>query len=282
MSSSSTDSGNSPAPPDEENEELVKQVSEVLKPVRPGQQRARRVSDSPPTPFIIAAYRYGDPFRKRRVKVRQRLPWDEFLCLLCSRLDVPTDTDIEIFDESGVEIVSVDDLVPNDVLVVRERTVPANFSRYGHTPTLRDRPCTERVRTLLVKDGHANPLSAPDPVATVTRRSQDLSCDPGGPIRTQEQLNRPVGTPKLTHFIRSNCFGQYFLAEVENIHFPSSGRIKNAPCVVKVPLCDKSTGKKGGRREEEEEEEEGRAGKKGGEEEEEEEEEEEGRGGEGW
>lgn len=72
-------------------------------------------------PLIVAAYLHGDPSRKRRVKVPPNIKWNDFLALFYSRLDLNPNLEIEIFDEKGIEIVSVDDLVEGDVLVVKER-----------------------------------------------------------------------------------------------------------------------------------------------------------------
>lgn len=242
MSSSSTESGTTPPPPEDEREELVKPVPDMIKPVRSG--RPPREPGNELHPLIIAAYRYGDPFRKRRVKVPPHLSWTEFLDLLCSRLEVTAEHDIEIYDESGIEIVSVEDLVPNDVLVIREkrRKVTSDFSRYGYPPHERARPSEGDRGPLLQQSDVPQQHTSPYATSSVSRRPHDSSCDPGGPMRSHEQPSPPLGTAQLTHFIRSNCFGQYFLAEVENVRLPMSGKIKKAHCVVKVPPCDKSTG----------------------------------------
>ena len=244
MSSSSTESG-TPPPPEDEREELVKPVSDMIKPVRSG--RPSREPGNELHPLIIAVYRYGDPFRKRRVKVPPHLRWTEFLDLLCSRLEVTPEHDIEIYDESGIEIVSVEDLVPNDVLVIREkrRKASSDFSRYEYpSPRERSRHTEgERGPLLQQSDGHApQQHSSSYPTSSVSRRSHDSSCDPGEPMRSHEQPSPPIGTAQLTHFIRSNCFGQYFLAEVEHVRLPVSGKMRKAHSVVKVPPCDKSTG----------------------------------------
>jgi len=64
-------------------------------------------------PLIVAAYHYGAPYRKRRVKVPPNINWKDFLGLLYSRLNISPDFDVEIYDEKGIEIVSVEDLVEN-------------------------------------------------------------------------------------------------------------------------------------------------------------------------
>ena len=247
MSCSSTDSGASP-PPLEDERELVKPVSELLKRAKPGHP-TRRESN----PIIIAAYRYGDPYHKRRVKVPAHITWREFLGLLYSRLEVEGNCDIGIYDENGIEIVSVDDLVPNDVLVVRERRKASltDYSQFGYHPQRshgkraddKDQGSalqrSEEVPTLQQTSSYT--------VGMVPRRPHDaLGGDPSGPIRLQEQLLPPVGTPLLTHFIRANSFGYYFLAEVDSVRVGGGaggrGKTKRAHCVVKVPPCDKSAG----------------------------------------
>ena len=91
------------------------------------------------SPLIIAAYRQGDPSRKRRVKVSPNIKWAEFLDLFYDRFGVSRDLAIEIYDEKGIEIVCVEDLLQDDVLVVKEvlkaRTEAAPISDEG-PPTI--------------------------------------------------------------------------------------------------------------------------------------------------
>ena len=236
MSSSSTESGTSP-PPIDDDHDLIKPVSELAKRAKPGRPTQKSSSES--TPLIIAAYRYGDPYHKRRVKVPAHITWSEFLALLASRLDVRRECDIATYDENGIEIVSVEDLVPNDVLVVKERPV-ADYARASHYT--RSKHSDDRGQSASLRqpeDAHS--------VAVVTR--------------SKPHPLPPTGTPLLTHFIKANNFGYYFLAEVD-YHRGGGGRgggggggggggeeRKRTHCIVKVPSCDKSSGKwrEGGR-----------------------------------
>lgn len=94
------------------------------------------------TPLIIAAYRQGDPSRKRRVKVSPNIKWAEFLDLFYDRFGVSRDLAIEIYDEKGIEIVSVEDLMQDDVLVVKEVTKARTANRDGAAPSSDEGPPT--------------------------------------------------------------------------------------------------------------------------------------------
>ena len=237
MSSSSTDSGASPPPQLEDDHELVKPVSDLVKPGHPAQK-----ASSMSAPLIIAAYRHGDPYHKRRVKVPTHVTWREFLGLLCSRLEVSRDCDIGIYDENGIEIVSVEDLVPNDVLVVREQRKAklTDYSQFGQNPTrgVCTRPMDDRGQNTSLRRSEETPHQHTTYTVATTSRSRLHDHFP------------PAGTPLLTHFIKANNFGYYFLAEVESSRLGSSAREegggktggKRAHCVVKVPSCDRSSG----------------------------------------
>ena len=203
MSSSSTDSGTSPPPTLVDDTELVKPVSELVKRTKP----ARKLSVES-TPLIIAAYRHGDPYHKRRVKVPSHSSWREFLALLSSRLNVRRDCDIGIYDENGIEIVSVEDLVPNDVLVVKERlTMESSLSQ--------NYPVQEPHPRHLDR-GRSSSLRRPEEM----RRQQTSVAT----VKTRLQsLLPPSGTPLLTHFIKANHYGYYFLAEVESARVGGKG-----------------------------------------------------------
>ena len=236
MTSSSTDSGVSPPPT--LDDDLVKPLSEHVK-------RVNKPKESP-APLIIAVYRYGDPYHKRRVKVPAHITWSQFLGLLSSRLDVARDCEISTYDENGIEIVSVEDLVPNDVLVVKERRPVSDYPRSpGFYPSTRSKqPDRDRVQSGSLLRQHKE---APPPQQTT---SHSVPVVPSRHAHTP-----PMGTPKLTHFIKANQFGYYFLAEVE------AGRVgggreggggeggsvgrRRVHCVVKVPSCDKSSGNQG-------------------------------------
>ncbi len=145
-------------------------------------------------PLIIAAYLHGDSSRKRRVKVAPNLKWTEFIKLFYSRLDLNPNADIEIFDERGIEIVTTEDLVSNDVLVVREMRAPS-----------------------------ARP------------QSHDM-------VRVSADQSLVVGPPSLSHFIQSNSFGYYFLAQVDNLPVSAQTCVRRTHCVLKIPLSQYRTG----------------------------------------
>ncbi len=164
-----------------------------------------RIELSPP--LIVAAYLHGDPSRKRRVKVPPNIKWADFLALFYSRLDLSPNTEIEIFDERGIEIVACEDLIANDILVVREK-------RHTHSR-------------------HSERMSH-----DLTGRSHDLA-------GMSHDGSVMMGTPLLSHFIQSNSFGYYFLAQVDNLpsgtpqggtRTPSGGRVRKTHCVLKIPL----------------------------------------------
>ena len=241
MSSSSTESGTSPPPTLDDDNELVKPVSELVKQATPGNPTRKSSKES--APLIIAAYRYGDPYHKRRVKVPAYITWQEFLTLLANRLEVRGHSQIATYDENGIEIVSVEDLLPNDVLVVKEKTA-TEYSRSNHFPRSRD----ER--------GHSTSLRQPEetPHAPTTAHAHvALSRN-----RLQSHFLPPAGTPLLTHFIKANHFGYYFLAEIDSQRLgggregggrelgEEGGGRRRTHCVVKVPSCDKSSGELGG------------------------------------
>ena len=240
MTSSSTDSGVSPPPT--LDDDLVKPLSELVKRAKPGSHSPSSRNKSP-APLIIAVYRCGDPYHKRRVKVPAHITWSQFLSLLSSRLDVPRDCEISTYDENGIEIVSVEDLVPNDVLVVKERQPVSEYPRSpGFYPSTRSKqPDQDRVQSGSLLRQHKE---APPPQQTTSRSVSVVS--------SRHVQTPPMGTPQLTHFIKANQFGYYFLAEVEagrvgggreggGEEGGSVGR-RRVHCVVKVPSCDKSSG----------------------------------------
>ncbi len=166
-------------------------------------------------PLIVAAYLHGNPSRKRRVKVPPNIKWAEFLALFYSRLDLNPNTEIEIFDERGIEIVACEDLIANDILVVREKI-------HAHSRH------SDRVSHDLAGMSH-------DLVA--------MSHDHG--------FVGMMGTPLLSHFIQSNSFGYYFLAQVDNVpsrtphsgsRTPQGARVRKTHCVLKVPLTGGAQG----------------------------------------
>lgn len=199
-----------------------------------------RVESSNKRPLIVAAYRYGEPFRKRRVKVPTNIKWKEFLALIYSRLEIDTSSNIEIYDEQGIEIVDVDDLVENDVLVVKDvQSSMKSFSKSAakgrHLNPIGagtgSEGTGEPIQRYLEQGSIVPGISAP----AVTTRSHDKSHD----LMSSEH-SMMVSTPQLSHFIQLNSFGYYFLAEVENMKLvPTHGKIKKIHCIVKVPHCQK-------------------------------------------
>ena len=199
-------------------------------------------------PLIVAAYRHGDPFRKRRVKVPHNILWNEFLGLFYSRLDIRPDAELEIFDEKGIEIVSVEDLVENDVLVIKERyrtmiPPPPQILKY--------KPRASPQKLMKMNDPKVEceqllPSSATQ--FSSYALSERTNSDHAHVISSShDQLGSaptPMGVPLLAHFIQSNSFGYYFLAEVDNMKvLPTHGKVKRTHCIVKVPHCTKNTGK---------------------------------------
>ena len=192
-----------------------------------------------PRPLIIAAYRYGDPFRKRRVKVAPNIAWKEFLGLVYSRLEISPDSDIEIYDEKGIEIVSVEDLVENDILVVKE--VNVKTAQTKRQPVASSPAAAAAAHASF---GHSYPpphhpsghMTSSSVAQATSSRSHDIG----------NQSHGVMGMVQLAHFIQSNSFGYYFLAEVENVRLlPSQGKLKKTHCIVKVPHTDKSSGEGG-------------------------------------
>ena len=172
-------------------------------------------------PLIVAAYRYGASSRKRRVKVPPNINWLDFLGLFYSRLNISPDFDIEIYDEKGIEIVSVEDLVENDVLVVKEKLVKKGAARM---------------------DQDTPPLMVPHAQFQLDESSTLIAKATAASSHDQDLF--PLGVPHLSHFIQSNSFGFYFLAEVENIRLlPMQGKIRKTHCIVKVPHNEKAMGK---------------------------------------
>lgn len=214
--------------------------SSTSSPLGGGQMRAESIK----RPLIVAAYRYGEPFRKRRVKVPTNIKWKEFLALVYSRLEIDVSLSIEIYDEQGIEIVDVDDLVENDVLVVRD--MPATMKSYPKS-TAKGKPSMNPIGGVAGREGggevtqrypeQANGalgVSVPAVAVRSHDRSHDKSRDLGG------EHSMMVSTPQLSHFIQLNSFGYYFLAEVENMKLvPTHGKIKKIHCIVKVPHCQK-------------------------------------------
>ena len=198
---------------------------------------SRAKIDSSERPLIVAAYRFGEPFRKRRVKVPPNIRWKDFLALVYSRLEIDQNSNIEIYDEQGIEIVDVDDLVENDVLVVRDmppsmKSSSKSSGRGQPTNVLGAWPGAGMGRTDGGELVQRHPEQSSNTAAAVMK-SHDKSHDLG-------EHSMMVSTPQLSHFIQLNSFGYYFLAEVENMKLvPTHGKIKKIHCIVKVPHCQK-------------------------------------------
>jgi len=171
----------------------------------------------------------------------ERLPWSVL--------------DLEIFDESGVEIVSVDDLLDNDVLVVREKQ-PVKDGPVSMAPTsMRPSPWQQHQHprqglSAIVRDTPSEPFRrSHDQAAIHPALVNHHHSEPGPPkmsslsvprnstrMPTEHAPSVMVGPPTLSHFIQCNSFGHYFLAEAENLKLPQvPGKSRKAHCVVKVP-----------------------------------------------
>ena len=205
----------------------------------------RRKSSPSEQPLIVAAYLHDAPSRKRRVKVPLNIKWRDFLALFYSRFDISPELEIEIYDEKGIEIVSVDDLVENDVLVVREKSVSTAKGSHAHPPrqpggsrmsgTTHHTSLPPNTSYVDTRTGYQDSSSSRNTVVSIPTRMSHDSSDPTSSLM--------MGVPNLSHFIQSNSFGSYFLAEVENMRLLSSqGRMKKTHCVIKVPLCEKGSG----------------------------------------
>ncbi len=185
------------------------------------------------------------------MKVPSNIKWNEFLMLFYSRLDIGREWEIEIFDERGIEIVSIDDLVDNDVLVVREKGShdPRGGPPLGHGQVHKNHPQNEHYRKShdpALPTMTSNPIRSHDPAPPIIKSHSDINFTPNTRLREvgdHTPSSVMVGVPHLTHFIQSNSFGYYFLAESENMkmltHHPRpggpGGRVKKAHCIVKVP-----------------------------------------------
>lgn len=189
---------------------------------------------APPTStrkaLIIAAYRYGDPSRKRRVKVPPDTPWADFLALLCSRLEISRGVDIEICDENDIGIVSVDDLVDNEVLVVKEKQRQplegVSKAHWGYMGRYGGRDVSQDPYHQAMPAAHTMPISK--------LPSNGRPRDSAPPSSATPSVI--VGMPQLSHFIQCNSFGYYFLAEADNVRLAQSqGKSRRAHCIVKVP-----------------------------------------------
>lgn len=219
-------------------------------------------SQNPGRPLIVAAYLHSDPRRKRRVKVPPNIQWEDFLRLFYSRFDIAPNAKIEIFDEKGIEIVSVDDLVENDILVVVERMGrPDRLSAVQHaavperkgpsrprlSPSLLPQPAAAAVGGARGGEVGLPPELPPPPPAASAQRPQRPPSPSASTEHSQELLHEhdpsSVSVPRLAHFIQSNSFGYYFLAEVEHLALlPAHGKIKRIHCIVKVPHCKRTSG----------------------------------------
>ncbi len=214
------------------------------------QQEATPTQSLQVKPLVIAAYKYGEPYRKRRVKVSANTPWKDFLALFYSRLDLSRDCDLEIFDESGVEIVSVEDLIDNDILVVREKqpvksgsSASVEVSPWQHqhqsgsrhglaASSLRDTPSDPFLRP----HEQAPPLHGGQGGTPKMAKVSSSRPSPSGLPSSEHAQSVMVGPPTLSHFIQCNSFGHYFLAEAENLKLQLvPGKSRKAHCVVKVP-----------------------------------------------
>lgn len=206
------------------------------------------VSSSLPThltpvtkPLLLAAYKFGEPYRKRRVKVPSDILWKNFLALFYSRLELNRDLDIEIFDENGIEIVSVDDLVDNDVLVVKEKrttkskTSSSLSSSWPHHHGNRQGVVTKDTTGDPSQRSHDQTQPQPHHVTPAPGQlSSNTRLHLGG--SGSHTLTIMLGPPVLSHFIQCNSFGHYFLAEAENLKIKLvPGKSRKVHCVVKVP-----------------------------------------------
>ena len=202
--------------------------------------------ECPRKPLILAAYKYGEPHRKRRVKVPVDILWKDFLTLFYSRFELNYDLDIEVFDENGIEIVSVDDLVDGDILVVREKH-PVKTKTSSSLPASASSALPPRHHHQSSQHG----MLGRDRTGDMSQRSHDQTMPNNMtptplPLSSSAQLHpgesgshtptMMVAMPTLSHFIQSNSFGHYFLAEAENLKVKVvPGKSRKVYCVIKVP-----------------------------------------------
>ena len=153
--------------------------------------------------------------------------------------------EIEISDERDIGIVCVDDLVDNEVLVVKEKpvmdakplsvqswmgpppTTSASVARHGNS---RDLPTDPFRRS------HDQAMSGLMPAGAVSSKGRSRGGNSGGGGGGDPTSCVMVGVPQLSHFIQCNSFGYYFLAEAENVRLmQSQAKTRRAHCIVKVP-----------------------------------------------
>lgn len=153
----------------------------------------------------------------------------------------------------------MDDLVENEVLVVKERVSdlktppPASSSSSwdGHKGRgdpfhrSRDQAVPTHMTTVhghvTMVPGHVTAVSShvtSVPAHMIAKGSVIGRSRGAGGDHTPSSsapLTAP-GVPQLSHFIQCNSFGYYFLAEAENVRFAQSqGKSRRAHCIVKVP-----------------------------------------------
>ena len=163
----------------------------------------------------------------------------------------------------------VDDLVENEVLVVKEKLSDKPASAWsGDAIANRDlsyrshdqphdqyqrsheQQCQSRDQYHRSHDqAHGGHMTAvvPSGKAGPMNRSRNVGVANSAPsygtvgarnvgVANSASSYGTVGAPVLSHFIQCNSFGYYFLAEAENVRLvQSQGRTRKAHCIVKVP-----------------------------------------------
>ena len=200
----------------------------------------------PKKALILTAYKYGDPHCKRRVKVAADILWKDFLTLFYSCFELNYDLDIKVFNENGIEIVSVDDLMNGDILVVREKQ-PVRAETYSSLPASAASALSPRHHHQSSQHG----MLGRDRTGDMSKRSHDQTMPNNMtptplPLFSSAEFH-PSGsgtqprtmiviTPTLSHLIQCNSFGYYFMAKVENFKVKAvPGKLRKVNCIIKVP-----------------------------------------------
>ena len=195
---------------------------------------------------MLTAYKYGDPHCKRMVTVPSDILWKDFLTLFYSRFELNYDLDIEVFNENGIKIVSVDDLMNGDVLVVREKQ-PVRAETSSSLPSSSASALSPRRHRQSIQCR----TQGRDKTGYISQRSHDQTMSNSMtptplPLLSSAEVH-PSGsgtqpctmitiTPTLSNLIQCNSFGYYFMAEAENLKVKTIPRkSRKVNCIIKVP-----------------------------------------------